>query len=182
MSWIIIIDGYNVLQSWPPFSNLLDSTFPTQPKDPKFAQARDRLVRLIAEYAQYRGLRAVVVFDAHQRKTHHPTRNIQEGLEVIYTKWQQTADDYIIDWVHKYDGDLEIEVITSDQELSQKVREFGATARSTFEFSDTYSRARPTRQGRFQDAIPDSDPLLADRVDSKTRRQLEMLKRQLKNQ
>ena len=181
MSWIIIIDGYNVLQSWPPFSNLLDSTFPTRPKDPKFAQARDRLIRLIAEYAQYRGLRAIVVFDAHQRKTHQPTRNIQEGLEVIYTKWQQTADDYIIDWIRKYDGDLEIEVITSDQALSQRGRQSGATVRSTFEFSDMYSRARPTRQGRFQDAIPDSDPLLADRVDPKTRRQLEMLKRKLKN-
>ena len=173
MSWIVLVDGYNVLQNWPQFAHELTG---------RFDLARDRLIRMIANFAAYQGHRVIVVFDAQKRNLRQVARKKQDGIEIVYTKQKQTADDYIIEWIQRYKGDEHIEVITSDVALSTIVQRLGASVRTTFEFNDTY--ARTGGSGRFakpQDAIPNSDPRLADRIDPTIRRQLEQLKRKLKN-
>ena len=172
MSWVILIDGYNVLLNWPQFSEAVESAFD---------QARERLLRTVADYAHYHGHRAIVVFDAPSQNQRRAKREKRLGLEIVYTRKQQTADAYIIGWLERYTGNAHVEVITSDVELRQAAQRLGASVRNTFEFSDSYTQARKgVRFVRPQDAIPNSDPQLADRLDANTRRQLEQLKRRLK--
>ncbi|GEM_PF-1449469 len=171
MSWIVLVDGYNVLQSWPQFSQQLDH---------QFDLARGRLIRMIANFAEYQGHRVIAVFDAPQRNLTKAMRKKQEGIEVVYTKQNQTADDYIVEWIKRYKGGEHIEVITSDGALGNAVRRLGASVQTTFEFSDTYTPAGGIVQhSRPQAAIPDSQPRLRDRLQPNVRRQLEQLKRKL---
>lgn len=171
MSWIVLVDGYNVLLNCPQFTSLLDA---------EFNLARNRLIRTIADFGDYHGHRVIVVFDAQRQNLGKPARQKQEGIEIIYSQRGQTADDYIIEWIQRYKGEKHIEVITSDRALSNTVQRLGASVQTTFEFSDTYTRTGESgRHSRLQDAIPDSDSLLADRIDPTIRRQLERLKRTL---
>jgi uncharacterized protein len=171
MSWVVLVDGYNVLQSWPQFAHQLET---------QFELARNRLIRMVANFADFQGHRVVVVFDAPRRDYPKVKRKKQEGLEVVYTKRNQTADDYIIRWIKRYKGGKHIEVITSDRELGSSVRRLGASVRNTFEFSDSHARTdRIQRHSRPQAAIPDSEPRLRDRIDPDVRRQLEKLRQKL---
>lgn len=172
MSWNVLIDGYNVLLNWPQFSRDLEMDFNL---------ARDRLLHMAADFAHYHGHRVIVVFDAPNRDLPRTTRKKTHGIEVVFTKKDQTADEYIIEWLRRYKGEAHVEVITSDGELSRAARRQGASVRSVLEFSDSYARTKGGfRFSRPQDAIPDSDPQLGDWIDPKMRRQLEQLKRRLK--
>jgi len=170
MAWIVLVDGYNVLKHWPQFDRQLNT---------QFDLARGQLIRMIGNFADYQGHRVIVVFDAGKRNLHRPTSKNQEGVEVVYTKRDQTADDYISEWIEAYRGDEHVEVVTSDQLLSEIVQELGASVRTTFEFSDTYARTPGTSGIQYQNGIPDSEPQLRDGLDQTTRRGLENFKRNL---
>jgi len=171
MTWIVLVDGYNVLKNWPQFTRQLDG---------QFNLARNRLIRMIGDFADYQGHRVIVVFDAPRRNMHRATSRKQEGVEVVYTKKQQTADDYIVQWVKEYQGEEHVEIVTSDQALRHAVQKLGASVRTTFEFSDTYARTGGIAASvQPREAVPDSEPQLRDGLDPKVRRQLDQLKRNL---
>ncbi len=171
MSWIVLVDGYNVLQNWPQFTRDLEE---------RFDLARERLTRMIADFAAYQGHRVIVVFDAQRQNLRKAVRKKLEGIEVVYTQREQTADAYIIQWMQRYKGEKHVEVITSDRALSDAVHRLGASVRTTFEFSDTYARTGGSgMRANLQDAIPNSAPRLGDLIDPTVRQQLEQLKREL---
>ena len=53
---ILLVDGYNIIGSWPELQEL---------KNKDLAAARDRLVEKMAEYQGYTGYKVIVVFDAY---------------------------------------------------------------------------------------------------------------------
>ena len=55
MGEYLIIDGYNVINAWKDFAQL---------RQENLEHARELLVAGVAEYAAFKGYRAVVVFDA----------------------------------------------------------------------------------------------------------------------
>ncbi|OMP67964.1 NYN domain-containing protein [Domibacillus epiphyticus] len=82
---ILLVDGYNMIGAWPELRQL---------KDTDFAGARDRLVKLMAEYQGVHGCRVIVVFDAHfvkgTEKKYHDSK-----VEVIFTRENESADERI---------------------------------------------------------------------------------------
>ena len=74
-----------------------------------------------------------------------------------------------------------IGVITSDQELSKTVQRLGCITRKTIEFDDTYRGidAFAGRKGKLGSAMPDSRPLLGDRIGKSAFNDLKELKRKL---
>lgn len=82
---ILLVDGYNIIGSWPELRNL---------KNTNFSQARDRLIEKMAEYQGYTGYRVIVVFDAHYVKGIEKKYK-QHKVEVIYTKENESADERI---------------------------------------------------------------------------------------
>ena len=165
MSWIVLIDGYNVLRNWPQFEREWEQNW---------EHAREHLIRMIVNYAAHEGHRVILVFDGRYTHQKRAVRQRRTGIEVIYTAQGQTADDYIQQWISRYSGTEHIEVITSDKELARRVRRYGADVLSTFEFQDTYARTGGRRWGQ---GLPDAEPRLFDRLDPEVRKQLEQLKR-----
>lgn len=82
---VLLVDGYNIIGDWEELQRL---------KDKDMAQARDRLIELMAEYQAYSGYKVIVVFDAYEVRGRE-SKLQQFKIEVIYTKEKETADERI---------------------------------------------------------------------------------------
>ncbi len=82
---ILLVDGYNIIGASYDLQKL---------KEEDFAKARDQLVEMMAEYKAYKGIRVIVVFDAHLQKGVEKTYT-DAGVEVIYTQEKEIADKKI---------------------------------------------------------------------------------------
>lgn|SRR5699024_2150625 len=82
---VLLVDGYNIIGDW-------DELIKLREKD--IAQARKRLIERMEEYQAYAGNRIIIVFDAlYVKGTEH--RQLYNGVEVIYTREDETADECI---------------------------------------------------------------------------------------
>ncbi len=82
---VLVVDGYNIIGAWDELSSL---------KDKDMAQARDRLIEMMAEYRAYSGYRVIIVFDAYFVQG-IANKKQKFKVEIIYTKEKETADDCI---------------------------------------------------------------------------------------
>jgi len=86
---ILLVDGYNVINNWPELSEL---------KEQDLSHARDQLAADLSEFQALCGIQVIVVYDAHyvQGGVEHHENN--QGVQVIYTKEGETADN----WIERY--------------------------------------------------------------------------------
>src|SRR5690625_6415762 len=85
MNNVLVVDGYNIIGAWEELKTL---------KDIDMAQARDRLIELMADYQAYSGLKIIIVYDAHYVKGKGSVLKSYD-VEIIYTKENETADECI---------------------------------------------------------------------------------------
>lgn len=81
----LYVDGYNVINSWDVFKDVADD----------LEYARDILINIMVEYKHYTKIDVIVVFDAHMIKGNSGTKEVIDGVEVVFTKENETADHYI---------------------------------------------------------------------------------------
>lgn len=83
---LLLVDGYNMIGSWPELVKLK--------KQNLLSDARDLLIAELSNYAKYEGIEVELVFDAQLvpgiRKSYTDTQII-----VVYTEKDETADTYI---------------------------------------------------------------------------------------
>jgi len=103
----VIIDGYNL-------SALLART-----GEPHSEAARESLLRLLAGYRHRKGHSLTVVFDGWQRGQPIEGREHRAGVQVIYSKRGERADQVIERLAREYGA--ECAVVTSDQEVIRAV-------------------------------------------------------------
>ena len=106
----LIIDGNNVIKS-------SAKTAPLRGKP--FEQERDRFVELLISYQKKTDERVTVVFDAGQKSTQG-----KEGVEIIYSGRESTADD-VIKAIVSRNLDSDITVASSDKEVINYVKKMG---------------------------------------------------------
>jgi predicted RNA-binding protein with PIN domain len=85
MNEFLVVDGYNIIGSWPQLVKL---------KDIHLEEARDQLIHMLADYQAFTGIQVCVVFDAY----HIPGlggKYEQSKLRILYTKEKETADELI---------------------------------------------------------------------------------------
>ncbi|NBI30332.1 NYN domain-containing protein [Chengkuizengella sp. YPA3-1-1] len=85
MEEYLIVDGYNMVGSWPELIKTSETSL---------EEARNQLIKMLADYQGYSGMKIIVVFDAHQV----PGIGVKEKnykIKVIYTKEKETADECI---------------------------------------------------------------------------------------
>ena len=85
MKPLLLVDGYNVIGAW---------SIPHE-EHLTIQEARERLVHLIADYAGYSGEEVIVVFDGHYTDRPTRSRTMMHGVEVVFTKHGESADNYI---------------------------------------------------------------------------------------
>jgi predicted RNA-binding protein with PIN domain len=101
----LVVDGYNIINAW---RDVFDVG--GEPLE----DCRDRLANMLSNYQGYRKLNVILVFDAHLVKGSQEKKINFDNIEIIYTKENESADNYIEKFVHKLGNMHTIRVVTSD--------------------------------------------------------------------
>lgn len=101
----VIVDGYNVIFAWQELSDLARVNIDS---------ARDALIDILSEFSSMIDARVSVAFDAYKVKGHTAERMTMQGIEVLYTSQDETADQYIERFTNANGRKQRIAVITSD--------------------------------------------------------------------
>jgi len=119
----VLIDGYNLLgvrgQVGPGLS--FDGT-----------HVRDKLLQELMRYRQRKGHSITVVFDAWRERGRLEHREQCAGVEVVYTRGGEKADQVIQRMVRRYGRDCV--VVSSDLEICHTARDHGAFVLTSQEF------------------------------------------------
>ena len=141
MSGHLLIDGYNVINSWKEFETL---------RRDNLEHCREILVQKVAEYAAFRGFKAQVVFDAMNVAGNAAVEQIA-GIDVIYTGEDETADAWIERRAHELGRAKEkFFVVTSDYAEQLNVLGSGGNRVSAREFHEDFLKAKKDISERLQ--------------------------------
>jgi uncharacterized protein len=121
----LIIDGYNVLGLTGRLSRRLES-------------AREDLLRTVAAYRHRTRHPVTIVFDGWQQGQPMEQREHRAGVEVIYSKRGEKADQVIQRLVREYGSDCA--VVSSDHEIVNVARSHRAFVMGAQEFAGKLSR------------------------------------------
>lgn len=138
MKPLLLVDGYNVIGAW----NVPKAEHLT------IEEARDRLVHLIADYAGYTGEEVIVVFDGHYTDRPTRSRTTVHGVEVVFTRHAESADNLIEAQCEQAPKWRQIRVATSDAVEQTVTLGRGAVRISSREFLMELAQVR--RSGRVR--------------------------------
>lgn len=82
----LVVDGYNVIHAWDDLKALLGRSL---------EQARDELAGRLAVYSYITGWEVTLVFDAHLTTGNPGSKEIRDGVEVVFTRSGSSADHAI---------------------------------------------------------------------------------------
>ncbi len=110
----LIIDGYNYLNRI--------RTFPAGDRS-NLDSLRMSLIDRLAKYKKQKSAKITVVFDAYNGYSPDRQREDRRGIEVVYSRAGETADDVIIGWIReKRSG---IVVVSSDRAIIDTAKQHG---------------------------------------------------------
>jgi predicted RNA-binding protein with PIN domain len=119
----LLVDGYNLLGN----ANM------NRPHDSRgFETVREGLIQKLAGYRQRKGHMVTVVFDGWQGGMGTEQREFRSGVEVVYSRRGERADQVIERLVRRYGPDCA--VVSSDHEVVQAARAAGALTLGAGEF------------------------------------------------
>lgn len=133
----LLIDGYNLLKKIKHSVYISDSE-------------RQNFIKKLNHYAHQKKLSIILVFDGgpHNWSMHE---KISSMLEVIYSGAQESADDYIKQYLEMHKN-RDLLLITSDRELVAHARKYGIASIGSYEFSEFMAEQRaPTQLNIVQD-------------------------------
>jgi uncharacterized protein len=110
----IVVDGYNYMMRTVA-SSALDSS--------NMDLLRRTVLEKLARYKKRKGAKVTVVFDAYNSCS--PTRQRENylGIDVVYSRENETADDVIIGWIRE--GRPGMVVVTSDRAIIDEAKRSG---------------------------------------------------------
>lgn len=122
----LIVDGYNVINAWPKLKELSKTDLEA---------SREELNTILSEYASFKGVYTIIVYDAYRIKTSDQRETEIGNLKVVYTKEKQTADAYIEKLIAQFGPKkhLNISVATDDMAEQQMILGKGGSRISTRE-------------------------------------------------
>ena len=129
----ILVDGFSLLHRWPELA-------PGRPRHS--AAARDELVAALIQYADTGGIPVTVIFDGGGAPPGTPRSENVRGVEVMYSRRGQTADDIIERVTHRLKPYGEVLVVTDDSKERETVLSFGGMATSCRNFIAEFEAAQ----------------------------------------
>lgn len=138
----IIIDGYNLIRQ--------SDTFRRYERF-SLDEGRKALINSISQYRKQKGHAVTIVFDGWEGGSAEEERDRISGIEIIYSRRGEKADDVIKRMVEK--KEVETLVVTSDRSIADFVNNRGGTAVSSREFEELISMVKtgsPERQSHTE--------------------------------
>ena len=168
---VLIVDGYNVINAGSAFSGA------------SLADARDKLLGALMDYAGYSGQQVILVFDAWMSDRTVRTEERHGAVTVVYTQKGEIADRYIERLCDDFARDIEyrrveVRVASSDALEQTIVLGRGATRLSARELmyemqamrADGIRHAAPTRPTGRRSSI-------GERLPEEVRRKLDDMRK-----
>ena len=160
-----LIDGYNILVSIQAEEHALHS----------LAHARDRLADALADFAGFTQVQCILVFDAHHVPQGTGSVHDASGVQVVYTRADETADQYIErECALRVRRGEVVRVCTGDNLEQHIVLGVGGLRMSARELFEELRRAQSERK-RVQEKLQRRGYLF-HRLDEHTLSQLEALR------
>lgn len=164
----IFIDGYNVINSWP---NLIEI------KNYNLDLARQKLIEIMENYAEYKGYRIFIVFDGHMVKGNIEKKDKVGNLTIVFTKYGETADSYIERSVNNIGRRSDVSVVTSDSLEQQLVFQRGAIRKSSIEFYHEINQVNNRLRKKIKKKACEDKNLLEDLINKDVLEKLEKIRR-----
>ena len=101
----LIADGYNLIFAWEDLASVAQSDLEA---------ARRQLCDRLSSFAAFRKIRLVVVFDGYKVKGNPGEKAEHSGIQVVYTRENQTGDAYIEGLVAQIGPNYNVRVASSD--------------------------------------------------------------------
>ncbi len=167
MEDVLIVDGYNVIFTWPWLAKVATVNF---------EDARNKLLDILQNYQGYKGNKIIVVFDAHRVKGNPGSREQLGKLLVIYSAADETADSVIEKLTPIYLRQGNVFVVTSDWDQQRVIFGQGAYRISARELWDLINRQKSEIEYKKAEK-PLQRKELAQLINEETRRELEKWRR-----
>lgn len=101
----LFVDGYNIINSWQIFSEDVEDDLES---------ARNKLIEIMIEYKHYTRINVIIVYDGHLVKGGSGLKENRDGVEIVFTRENETADNYIERTIGELGPFKKIRVATSD--------------------------------------------------------------------
>jgi len=144
------MDAYNVIYAWPVLQKEAEENL---------EEARAKFIEMMREYQSFKGVSIIIVFDAHLSKKSIGLKEDVKGIEIIYTKYRETADSYIEKRMASLLKRAKVTVVTSDWAEQQIVFGGGALRMSSRELVIDYDsiknkiRSSATKQIKRRETV-----------------------------
>lgn len=102
----LLVDGYNVIHAWPELAELAKVSFDG---------AREKLAEVLSNYQGFTGETVELVFDAWKVSAGTGSQSADEGITIIFTRENETADRWIERRAMALSRAHPVKVVTSDQ-------------------------------------------------------------------
>ncbi len=128
-----IIDGYNLIHSW-------DALRPDDAAG--LDLARSQLETMLASFRAYKSCRIVLVYDAYNVTGAIERKLDRDGINIVYTAEEETADAYIERLIHEIGKNYSVRVVTSDGLLQLSAVGAGVLRMTSREFEAEVTAVR----------------------------------------
>lgn len=166
----ILVDGYNVVNSWEALKPIGGNSL---------EDSRDKLIDIMHDFSAYKGIRIIVVFDAHLLKGSVEKHELIGEIEIVYTKEYESADCYIERTVVALSKKNIVAVVTADY-LEQRIAfQMGAIRITPSEFYNEIISAKSGIREKTKMSYMDKKNPLEDHVNKNILEKLEKMRRNL---
>ena len=149
----LVLDGYNFIKQSPELRRL---------EQIELQKAREGLIDQLAQYKRLKGHSITVVFDGWQQGRLAGHRERSRGIEVIFSKVGEKADDVLKRLAAEKKGGILI--VTSDREVASFAEKKGSNVISAADFAEKMEIARfyDLKGGGAEEILPDR-PIAPDK-------------------
>ena len=139
----LIVDGYNMIFAWEDLAETAQHDLEA---------ARRSLCDRLSSYAAYKKCRLVVVFDGYKVKGNPGEKLEFSGIQVVFTKENQTGDAYMESLVAQIGPNYNVRVATSDALVQLSSIRSGVLRVSARELQEEVAHAQKEMRKHFQKA------------------------------
>ena len=129
---LLIVDGYNIVFAWEELRELAAVNIDS---------ACGRLADMLSNYAGFRSLPLMLVFDAYKTPAVTPNKIRSDAIEIVYTRSGQTSDAFIESFCSENRKKYRITVATNDGLVQLSVMRIGALRMSAGELRRSLAEA-----------------------------------------
>ena len=165
---LIIIDGYNILNAWEKYKPFLKLSF---------ENARNELIYDMGEFSKLIGIDLFLVFDAY-KINFKGSSEVIKGIEVVYTKQNETADQFIEKKLDEIGRKISVSVGTDDTLIQKLVTQRGGIVLTSKELLFRYENLK-NKSNRYETKNRITNKSYFNTLDDKVINQLDEIEKKL---